>query len=91
LDQVLESRGKQWQAMRALDARMEQAELQLEQSMAALATVHSQVQLIDARDVDSGRSDRLEADIREQVKRLDDLISSINEISDAMSGGIADL
>jgi uncharacterized protein YoxC len=49
------------------------------------------VQLIDARDVDSGRSDRLEADIREQVKRLDDLISSINEISDAMSGGIADL
>ncbi len=87
LDTVLESKGRQWQTLRALDDRMKQAELQLEQSMAALATVHSQVQLIDARDVDSGRSDRLEADIREQVEQLNDLISSINEISSEMSGG----
>ena len=84
LDEVRESRDKQWQTLRALDARMQQAALQLEQSMAALATVHSQVQLIDARDVDSSRSDRLEADIREQVNRLNDLIGSINEISDEM-------
>jgi len=91
LDQVLESKGQQWQTLRALDARMEQAELQLEQSMTALATVHSQVQLIDARDVDGGRSERLEADIREQVERLNDLISSINEISGQMSGGTSDI
>jgi len=84
LDEVLESKGRQWQTLRALDTRMQQAALQLEQSMAALATVHSQVQLIDARDVDSGRSDRLEADIREQVDRLNDLIGSINEISEEM-------
>ncbi|HUX76584.1 MAG TPA: hypothetical protein VMY40_08105 [Anaerolineae bacterium] len=89
LNAVLESKGEQWQALRALDARMKQAELQLEQSMAALATVHSQVQLIDARDVASGRSDRLEADIREQIERLNDLIVSIDEISDQMSGEIS--
>jgi hypothetical protein len=89
LNALLESKGEQWQALRALDARMKQAELQLEQSMAALATVHSQVQLIDARDVASGRSDRLEADIREQIERLNDLIASIDEISDQMSGEIS--
>jgi biopolymer transport protein ExbB/TolQ len=89
LDQVLESKGKQWQTLRALDTRMKQAELQLEQSMTALATVHSQLQLIDARDVDSGRSARLEVDIKEQVEQLDDLINSINEISKEMSGGIS--
>ena len=89
LNAVLESKGEQWQALRALDARMKQAELQLEQSTAALATVHSQVQLIDARDVASGRSDRLEADIREQIERLNDLIASIDEISDQMSGEIS--
>ena len=91
LNEVLESKGKQWQMLRALDTRMQQAELQLEQSMTALATVHSQVQLIDARDVDSGRSGRLEADIREQVERLNDLISSINEISEEMSGEISNI
>jgi len=87
LQELLESKGQQWQTLRTLDARMKQAELQLEQSMTALATVHSQVQLIDARDVDSDRSDRLGVDIREQIDRLNDLISSINEISAAMSGG----
>lgn len=91
LNEVLESKGKQWQMLRALDTRMQQAELQLEQSMTALATVHSQVQLIDARDVDSGRSGRLEADIQEQVERLNDLISSINEISEEMSGEISNI
>jgi hypothetical protein len=59
--------------------------------MTALATVHSQVRLIDARDVDGGRSERLEADIREQVERLNDLITSINEISGRMSGGTSDI
>ena len=82
LDEVLESKDQQWQTLRALSARMKQAELQLEQSLTALATVYSQVQLIDAQELDSGRSDRLRADIQEQVNRLNDLVSSINEVYD---------
>ncbi|MBN1955056.1 MAG: hypothetical protein JW900_08410 [Anaerolineae bacterium] len=80
LDHVLESKEQQWQTLRALDTRMKQAELQLEQSLTSLATVYSQVQLIDAQDVDSGRSDRLRTDIQEQIQRLNDLVSSINEV-----------
>ncbi len=82
LDEVLESKDKQWQTLRALGARMKQAELQLEQSLTALATVYSQVQLIDAQDLESSRSDRLRVDIQEQVNRLNDLVSSINEVYD---------
>jgi seryl-tRNA synthetase len=82
LERVVESKGKQWQTLRTLDARMKQAELRLEQTMTALSTVYGQVQLIGARDVDSGRAERLEADIREEIEQLDDLISSINEISE---------
>ena len=89
LDEVLESKGKQWQTLRALDARMKQAELQLEQSLTALATVYSQVQLIDAQDVDSSRSERLQADIQEQVSRLNDLVSSISEVYDYRTQGLA--
>ncbi len=89
LDEVLESKGKQWQTLRDLDTRMKQAELQLEQSLTALATVYSQVQLIDAQDVDSSRSERLQADIQEQVSRLDDLVSSINEVYDYHSPTVA--
>lgn len=91
LEQVLESKGKQWQTLRAVDTRMRQAELRLEQSTTALSTVYGQIQLIGARDVDSGRAERLEADIREEIQQLDDLISSINEISErhVAAGGVA--
>jgi len=82
LDRVLESKGRQWQTLRTLDGRMKQAELRLEQSTTALSTVYSQIQLVGARDVGSGRSERLEAEIREEIDQLNDLISSIEEISE---------
>jgi hypothetical protein len=87
LDTALEVKGRQWQALQELDTRMEQAELDLRESVAALATVYGQVQLIDAADVESSRSDRLEADVREQVDRLEDLLSSIHRTVEVMSVG----
>ena len=82
LGDVIASKGKQWQTLRDLDARMQQAALQMNQSLTALATIYGQVQLIDAQSVDSGRAERLQADIHEQVARLNDLVSSINEVYD---------
>lgn len=88
LEAVLEGKHKQWQTLQALNTRMQQAELQLEQSVTALATVYSQLQLINAQDVDSGRSERLRVDIREQINELNDLISAINEVYDYHTEGL---
>jgi len=81
---VVASKRKQWQTLCTLKTRMEQAELRLEQSMTALATIYGQIQLIGTREMDSGRADRLQADIREEIAQLDDLLRSINEISEQM-------
>jgi hypothetical protein len=83
LDEVIASKRKQWDSLKALDERMEQADLQLEQSNTALATVYSQLQLIGAQDIQSGRSERLRQDIQEQVAQLNDLVSSINAVYDS--------
>ena len=72
----------------AINTRFEQAALQLEQSLTALATIYSQIQLIDAQDVSSGRAERLQADISDQVAQLNDLVSSINEVYDYGSKGM---
>jgi hypothetical protein len=88
LDQVLTGKRKQWRSLADLDARMTQAALQLEQSLTALATIYSQIQLIDAQDVSSGRAERLQADISDQVAQLNDLVSSINEVYDYGSKGM---
>ncbi len=89
LDAALEAMGKQWQALRGLDAQMKQAEADLKASTAALASIYSQVELMDAGDVRSGQADLVEADILKQVNDLDDLISRIarqcQRISNAVS------
>lgn len=87
-DRLIESKRQQLEAIQALETRMKQAELQLAQSLAALATINSQVQLIEAQDADSGRSQRITTDIQEQVNRLNDLVSSINEVYDYHTQGI---
>jgi hypothetical protein len=88
LDEVLAGKRNHWQALRDLDARMKQAQLQLDQSLTALATIYSQVQLIDAQSIGSGRAERLQADIREQVARLNDLVSSINDVYNYNTKGL---
>ncbi|MBO9393494.1 hypothetical protein, partial [Caldilinea sp.] len=80
LDEVIAGKRNQWQTLRQLDARMKQAQLQMEQSLTALGTVYGQVQLLNAEAINSGRAERLRNDILEQVKRLDDLVSSLNEV-----------
>ena len=80
LDEVLASKGKHMESLVALDNRMKQATLQIDQSLTSLATIYSQIQLIDAQSINSGRAERLQADIQEQVERLNDLADSINEV-----------
>lgn len=79
-DQLIESKQKHYSTLETLDSKMKQAALQLEHSLSALATLDSQVRLIAAQDVDGGRSERLKADIQEQIDRLGDLLDSINEV-----------
>lgn len=88
LDDVITGKRNHWQALRDLDARMQQASLQLDQSLTALATIYSQVQLIDAQSIGSGRTERLQADIQEQVARLNDLVSSINDVYNFNTKGL---
>ncbi len=77
---ALAARETQQAALERLDNVMEKAELQLDQSLAALGTIYPQIQLIGAREVDSSRTQRLQADIADQVNTLGDLINSINEV-----------
>jgi hypothetical protein len=86
LDQVIAAKTQQWQTLSQLDDRMQQADLQMKQSLTALATVYSQVQLIDAESIRSGRAERLQADIQEQVVRMNELVESINEVYGARVG-----
>jgi hypothetical protein len=54
LDEVIASKRKQWESLSALDERMQQAELQLEQSTTALATVYTSFNSLARRTFKAG-------------------------------------
>ncbi|MGQ9595657.1 MAG: hypothetical protein ACUVXH_14175 [Anaerolineae bacterium] len=58
---------------------MEQAQYRLEETLAALGTTYSQLLLIGARDVDSGRAQRLDQDMDEQIAALQDIVAALDE------------
>lgn len=77
---AIHQRQGQLNMLEALDATMDKAELQLENTLTALGTVYSQMLLIDARDVSSARTQRLRDNITEQMAGLNDVITSMNDV-----------
>ena len=73
--------------LHALQNRMQEAAQRLEQTVTALGVVYSQYQLLAARKLGDARAERLSDDIREQVARLEDVLSSMDEVYDLESAG----
>lgn len=78
--EALAAKRAQAQNLQELQTVMEKAELQMDNTLSALGTVYSQIQLIGAKDVGSGRAQRLREDIAEQVKQLQDIVDRMDEV-----------
>jgi hypothetical protein len=80
LQQAIASKQEQLGNLEKLQNIMERAEYQLETTLTALGTVYSQLQLIQAKDIDSGRAQRLRDDIADQVANLQALQETLDEV-----------
>jgi len=80
LQQAVVSKEEQLTNLRKLENMMEKAEYQLETTLTALGTVYSQLLLISAKDIDSGRAQRLREDIASQVSNLQSLQETLDEV-----------
>jgi hypothetical protein len=52
----------------------------LESTITAMGTVYSQMMILGSRDVASGRAQRLEQDITDQVQALQDIVQTMDEM-----------
>lgn len=80
LDDTIRRRQAQYDSLQRLETTMDRAELQLENTLTALGTVYSQMLLVDARDVDSSKAQRLRDSIVDQVNSLHDVLVSMDEV-----------
>ncbi len=82
---TIEGLKRQLETIDSLEDTIRRAELQLENSLANLATIYSQTMLVDAKDIDSGRAQRLRQDIIDEVTELHDVLSAMDEVYSAES------
>ena len=80
LEQTIQNRRAHLEQLERLDNTMERAELQLDDTLSAMGTVYAQMQLIGAKDIDSGRAQRLRENIAEEVHSLHDVVTAMDEV-----------
>jgi ribosomal protein L9 len=86
LEEAIQTKETQLANLRNLENSVKRADIQLDHTLSALGTVYAQVQLIDAKEADSARAQRLQADIRDEVMSLQDTISAIDEVQSYAAG-----
>jgi len=85
IQQTLASTQAQWQSLQTLQGMMEKADLQLEKTLSDLGNIYSQLRQIEARDLESGRAQRIADDITAQVSMLQDIVDSMDQVYSAQN------
>jgi hypothetical protein len=80
VEETLQAKKKQWDNLEQLQHSMQRAELQLEHTLTAMGTIYSQMLLVGAKDVDSGRVRRLREELSSEVQELQDVLDSMDEV-----------
>ena len=93
ISQAIAQKKIQGDNLHKLQNVMEQAQFQLESTITAMGTVYSQVMILGARDVASGRAQRLQQDVHDQAQALQDVVRSMDEVylsgTDALGAGLS--
>jgi hypothetical protein len=82
IDETLDRYREHQLQLDALVNLMRRTELDIDETVAAIGTIYSQMQLLDIKKIDHHRAKRLSADIEEQADNLNDLLLAMDEVYD---------
>lgn len=80
LARTIELKKKQIESLQNLKDTMARARLQLDNTLTAMGTMYMQVKVLGSKDVNSERTQRLQSDMIEQVRSLEDTASAMDEL-----------
>lgn len=72
---------EQHRQLQALARVMRRTRLNLDDTLAAMGTIYSQAQVLNALDIDGAAAARIAEDIDHEVARLNDLLSALGEVN----------
>jgi|GEM_PF-1184396 len=79
MERTLAGYESQQELLTTLVRLMQRTRLQLDDTLSAMGTIYSQVQVLDAMDIDNTKTRHIAEEVDEQVKRLNDLLSAVGE------------
>ena len=80
LEKSIATKQKQFDTLRKLQETMGRAQLQLDNTLSAIGTIYMQTRHLGAKEIDSGRAQRLQADMHEQILTLEDISSAMDDV-----------
>ncbi len=80
IEATLQTQQAQLNSLQTLQSTIERGKLQMDATLSSMGTIYSQLLLMDAKDIDSGRAQRLHDDISEQVQSLHEVVAAMDEV-----------
>lgn len=80
LEKTIEDSERQLRILESLENSMEKASYQLDSTISSLGTIYSQLLLVSSKDEEGSKVNRLQAEVSEQVQRLEDLTEAMDEV-----------
>lgn len=77
---TIHSLQRQLETLAGVENTMQRAQLQIDNSLAHLGTIYSQTLLLNAREIDSSRANRLRQEISEEVIELGEVLLAMDEV-----------
>jgi len=81
IERTLAGYKEQQAQLAALTQLMRRTRFVLDDTLASMGTIYSQVQVLDAMDIDSARASRISEEIQEQVDKLNDVLSAFSDVN----------
>lgn len=86
MEETMQGLQQQLETLEGVQNTIQRAELQIENSLAHLGTIYSQALLVDAKDIDSSRAQRLRQEISDEVTELNEVLLAMDEVYAGESG-----
>ena len=90
IERTLAGYKEQQAQLEALTRLMRRTRFVLDDTLASMGTIYSQVQVLDAMDIDSARAARISDEIQEQVDKLNDVLSAFSDVNQSPEDEVDD-
>jgi hypothetical protein len=90
IERTLAGYKEQQAQLEALARLMRRTRFVLDDTLASMGTIYSQIQVLDAMDIDSARAARIGEEIQEQVDKLNDVLSAFSDVNQLPADEVGD-